>query len=147
MIPQYLSPAFHLLEFSCHSGDSVPSASIPTLIFLVREVLQPIRDEWNAPLIVVSGYRTPEWNQRVGGATTSTHLFVDGAAGVDVRPVRLAEVAKLHAMILAKQMRGELPEMGGLGEYPNWSHVDSRKLPSGRLRRWKGMGMGSEPLG
>ncbi len=146
MIPQYLSPSFHLLEFSCHSGDSVPSEAIPGLISLIRGVLQPIRDEWNAPLIVVSGYRTPEWNQRVGGATTSTHLFVDDEAGVDIRPVRLAEVTKLHALILAKQMRGELPGLGGLGEYTSWCHVDSRKLPSGRLRRWKGLGMGSEPL-
>lgn len=40
---------------------------------LVDEVLQPLRDAWDEPLAINSGYRCPEVNKAVGGVPTSQH--------------------------------------------------------------------------
>jgi len=135
-----LSANFHLAEFDCHSGTKVPDQYRQNLVHLVQNVLQPIRDEWMAPLIVVSGYRTPDWNQRVGGVPRSTHLTVEGA---DIRPIHMRDVARFHQLVVGMHTRGVLSALGGIGEYPHWVHIDSRQI--GHLRRWAGRGMGSEP--
>lgn len=135
-----LSRSFSVNEFDSHDGESVPAALLPNLIRLAHTVLQPIRDEWGQPLIIVSGYRSLQWNTRVGGAKKSTHLTAEGA---DIRPVHLRDVGKLRDLVLAKYARGELVGLGGLGDYPRWLHVDTRQV--GHLRRWQGTGVGSEP--
>jgi len=142
-----LSAHFALLEFDSHDGVPVPPELYPSVLKLVMTVLEPLRTAWNKPLIVMSGYRTKAWNAKVGGAVHSTHLFEDDDAGADVQPVYLNDVPRLHALALAMFDRGELPGLGGLGEYPRWVHLDTRLLPSGRLRRWRGRGIGSEPIG
>jgi hypothetical protein len=38
---------------------------------LVDNLLQPLRDAWDAPLFINSGYRCPELNKAVGGVATS----------------------------------------------------------------------------
>lgn len=49
---------------------------------LVREVLDPLREEYGRPIIVTSGYRSPKLNKLVGGTKYSAHL--DGRAA-DIR--------------------------------------------------------------
>lgn len=72
------------------------------------------------PLIVLSGYRDPEYNRAVGGATASLHLEFNA---LDLRAVRatvgeLADLAKSH------------PDAArlGIGEYPRsgFVHLDTR---------------------
>lgn len=41
---------------------------------LVRNVLDPLREEWGAPIIVTSGYRCVRLNAAVGGARSSQHV-------------------------------------------------------------------------
>ena len=41
---------------------------------LCEDVLQPLRDLLGKPIIVNSGYRSPEVNKKVGGVPTSYHL-------------------------------------------------------------------------
>lgn len=138
-----LSPSFVLDEFECHSGEDVPEEYIDNVQRLCIDVLQPIRNRWGA-LVVVSGWRSKSWNTRVGGARNSTHLTGDGA---DVRPVRHRDIAEFHADILRMYKAGDLPGLGGLGQYRGWVHVDTRRAKDGHLRRWTGRGMGSEPNG
>lgn len=53
--------------------DNTPSmAVIDNLQALVDNVLQPIRDKFG-PVVVTSGYRSPEVNKSVGGSATSDH--------------------------------------------------------------------------
>ena len=139
-----LSKSFSLQEFATNdrAGTPVPPHLVANVTDLAVGVLQPIRDEWTSPLLVVSGYRTLVWNTAVGGAKASTHLTAEGA---DIRPVYLRDVDRLHELILSMHTRGLLPMLGGLGSYPRWVHVDIRRLASGRLRRWAGEGTGSEP--
>lgn len=139
-----ISTNFHIAEFCCHdrAGTPVPPALLPNLTELVLAVLQPLRDTWGSPLIVVSGYRTLAWNMRVGGASGSTH---PQAKGADIRPIHLRDVAQLHALVKGMRGNGRLPKLGGLGIYPGWIHVDTLMAADGRLRQWSGSGMGSEP--
>lgn len=46
---------------------------------LVDEVLQPLRDAWDEPLAINSGYRCPEVNKAVGGVPTSQHTKGEAA--------------------------------------------------------------------
>ncbi|HYF52988.1 MAG TPA: D-Ala-D-Ala carboxypeptidase family metallohydrolase, partial [Salinarimonas sp.] len=105
-----LTPYFSLDEFDCHDGNQVPKEYIANVEHLVVKVLQPLRELWG-PLIVVSGWRSQDWNTRVGGAKASTHLTGEGA---DVRPVRLRDVPEFLALIEARLKAGGLPELGGL---------------------------------
>ncbi len=139
-----LSKSFDLAEFCCNdrAGTPVPAHLVPNVIDLAVGVLQPIRDEWTGPILVVSGYRTQAWNTAVGGVAGSAHLTAEAA---DIRPVHLADVDRLLYLILSTYARGLLPLLGGIGSYPRWVHVDIRRLALGRLRRWTGTGTGSEP--
>lgn len=46
---------------------------------LVDEVLQPLRDAWDKPLAINSGYRCPVVNKAVGGVPTSQHTKGEAA--------------------------------------------------------------------
>ncbi len=59
---------------------------------LVVEVLQPLRDEWGAPLTINSGYRCEEVNKLVGGAPTSQHTTGEAADVACDNPYRLARL-------------------------------------------------------
>ena len=64
------------------SIENLPSWSIvENLRVLAVSVLDPIREAWKQPLVVTSGYRSPQLNAAVGGVPTSAHM--DGCA-VDI---------------------------------------------------------------
>lgn len=64
------------------SIENLPSWSIvENLRVLAVQVLDPIREAWGQPLVVNSGYRSPQLNAAVGGVPTSAHM--DGCA-VDI---------------------------------------------------------------
>lgn len=44
-----------------------------SILALVKDVLQPLRDAWGKPLAVNSGYRCPELNKAIGSVPTSQH--------------------------------------------------------------------------
>ena len=75
-----LSRSFMLAEFTSSQTakrlglDNTPSAEhIANLQALAVNVLQPIRDQWNLPVVISSGYRAPAVNRAVGGSSTSQH--------------------------------------------------------------------------
>lgn len=64
--------------------DNTPSQEIiDNLTRLANEVLQPIRDKYNKPIIISSGYRCEELNAKVGGVSNSAHKY-GLAADLDV---------------------------------------------------------------
>lgn len=113
-------PNFLVREFSCNDGSDVVFIS-PDLV----EILQQIRDHFKAPVSINSGYRTPAYNKKVGGATYSQHLY-GMAADIVVKGV---EPKKVYAY--ADSL---LPCTGGVGLYKTFVHVDVRKAKS----RWDG---------
>lgn len=67
------------------------------ILALVRKVLQPLRDVYQKPMTVNSGYRCPELNRIVGGVPTSQHRLGEAAdihTGSPLETFRLAHLAK-----------------------------------------------------
>ena len=60
---------------------------------LVDNVLQPLRDEWNEPLVINSGYRCAKLNTAVGGVPTSQHVKGEAADVACDKPLDLAQIA------------------------------------------------------
>jgi len=58
----------------------IPSDKIRYAIrILVLNLLQPLRDQLQRPLVVVSGYRCPALNRAVGGSVSSQHMKGEAA--------------------------------------------------------------------
>lgn len=81
-----LSKNFHLSEFTISQTASrmrlnnTPTSDITkNLSLLCEKVLQPIRDNYQKPVIVSSGYRSPAVNRAVGGSSRSQHQFGQAA--------------------------------------------------------------------
>lgn len=137
---------FHVAEFNCRSGASYPVEWHDRLQALCSQ-LDVIRGLWGGPLLVVSGYRDPRYNERIGGAQRSQHM--EGRAA-DIAPMvghdnMGPSVDGLYGMIERAIARGDLPLVGGVGYYPGrWMHVDVRPIVGGHVARWRGVGIGSE---
>ena len=121
-----LTQNFTLKEFACKDGTPVPEKYYFNLLVLAEE-LEALRAEINKPIIILSGYRTPEYNEKVGGVSHSQHLLAKAAdivvKGMDSKEVYYA----IENLIAMKKMKD-----GGLGLYPNFVHYDIRKKKS----RW-----------
>lgn len=65
-----LSRHFSRWEFDCpHCGQ------LGTIDPVLLIVLERLRAKLGRPLVIVSGFRCPEYNARVGGISTSQHLY------------------------------------------------------------------------
>lgn len=107
-----ISKNFKVKEFRCKDGDD----KILVDVDFVREKLQLIRDHFDAPVIINSAYRTPEYNKKVKGAKASYHLQ-GRAFDIVVRGHTPQEVAR-YAQTLGIQ---------GIIQYNGFVHVDSRE--------------------
>jgi zinc D-Ala-D-Ala carboxypeptidase len=55
--------------------DNTPDEqSIYNLQVLCEQILQPLRELYNRPISISSGYRCPELNERIGGSSNSHHM-------------------------------------------------------------------------
>ena len=69
-----------LSKTSQKADNAIPNATVKAnLEYLVDNLLDPIRKLWGKPIIVNSGYRSPEVNKLVGGAVNSQHLKGEAA--------------------------------------------------------------------
>lgn len=98
-------------------------------------MFEPLREAWESPLLVVSGYRTEAINTAADGKPKSQHI--EGLA-LDLVPVSGREdCEELYDIIAILQGDGGLPR-GGLSLYarrdgsPRFVHVDCR----GKRARW-----------
>lgn len=116
-----LTRNFTSMEFDCHGEgcceQTVINEELPKL-------LQKIRDHFDKPITITSGYRCPIHNSRVGGAVGSRHSKGD-AADIVVKDTSPREVAKYAESI------GIL----GVGLYETDSdghfvHIDTRNYKS-----------------
>ena len=72
------------------------------------------------PIKVTSAYRSPEYNNAVGGATNSLHGQFNA---LDLIPVGVTP-RELHSTLL--RLRNEGRFIGGLGLYNTFVHLDTR---------------------
>lgn len=136
-----ITPNFTWAEAECHDGAEVPLELQPN-VRRVANLLEKIRARHGGPLIAVSWYRTPWYNKQIGGAPASRHMVGDA---VDFRPTDLDDLPRLRAQVEDMIRDGEVTELGGLGVYRSWLHVDTRpRKADGSIARWFGKGVGSE---
>ena len=122
------APNFTFDEFDCNDGTKVPLNLYPNLIKVARN-MQVLRDYVGKPIRVNSGYRTEDYNKKIGGVKNSFHkkaLACDfSIEGYTPQQVKIV-VEKLIK-------EGKMTE-GGLGTYGTFTHYDAQ----GVNRRWNG---------
>ena len=107
-----LARHFKVSEFKCKDGS--PIVFIDDYLYTVLDIL---RHKLGKPVVITSGYRTPEWNKKCGGAKYSYHMR---GMAADIR------VDGISAKELAKKLDEIVPEKCGIIVYKSWVHFDVR---------------------
>ena len=111
----------------------VPQFAIARLRTLCEKVLQPVRDHFGVPIIITSGYRCPDLNDAVKGATSSQHMKgeaadfkikVDNTKGVKLYDLYLWMVDNLSFDQLIWEVRD--------GGRRKWIHVSYKNEKTNR---------------
>lgn len=110
---------FKKKEFACKCcGVSIVDVEL-------GDVLDDLRNHFNAPTHITSGYRCEAHNTKVGGAKNSQHM--QGiAADIRVSGKEPSEVYKF--------LNEKYPNKYGIGLYKSWVHIDVRETKA----RWNG---------
>lgn len=111
-----LSANFRVKEFASHDGADTVYID-DELVYL----LQRVRDRFQRPVVITSGYRTAGYNKAIGGSAGSNHTK-GLAADIQVKGV--------HPVIVA--MYAEELRVGGIGLYAysdgGFCHIDTRAV-------------------
>lgn len=113
-----VSENFKLYEFECKDGNHEVKLN-PVLLALI----QCLRTRVQKPIIILSAYRTPEYNKKVGGAPKSQHML-GNAVDIRIYGMTPTEVAK----------EAEKVGFTGIGIYNDFTHLDVREGKA----RWSG---------
>jgi len=116
------SKHFKLKEFHCNDGTPVPEEFYGNVQELMDN-LEIIREHFGGlyPIKINSGYRTPEYNKKVGGAAKSQHLTASAADIIMSVTPRIVQEAIEQLQI------DEKIKQGGLGKYSVFTHYDIDK--------------------
>lgn len=104
---------FKVKEFACKDGSQI--------VFIddhLCTILDILRHKLGKPVIITSGYRTPGWNAKCGGAKYSYHMR---GMAADIR------VNDMSAKELANKLNEIVPDECGIIVYNGWVHFDVRK--------------------
>lgn len=113
-----LARHFKVKEFACKDGS--PVVFIDEYLYTVLDIL---RNKLGKPVIITSGYRTPERNAKVGGAKYSYHMR---GMAADIR------VDGVSPKELAQKLNSIVPDECGIIVYKSWVHFDVR---AGKYRK------------
>lgn len=124
-------------ELECKDGTEYPHSfrndvtRLPNLV----ESFEALRIELgNKPLTVLSAYRTPEYNKKIGGARKSQHT--EGRA-LDIRTPKGMKPRELFNVLV--NLANKTP-IRGIGLYRWGCHMDVR--PQQKMTLWKDNGIG-----
>ena len=108
-----ISKYFKASEFNCkcHSCKLIK----PPKELLV--ILDDVREYFGKPVHIMSGYRCPMHNARVGGAEKSQHKL-GTAADIQVKDT--------HPEIVQRYLLNKYPNDYGIGRYSTFTHIDVR---------------------
>lgn len=154
---------FSSSEFACHNGTPYPLDEIDTEDRAGRtwretrlqplcEMLEIIREAAGGePIHIDSGYRTLAYDQRLydadagaGNLATPQGSQHPKGRAADITHPTLSP-ARLRGLIGDLFRQGKLPQLGGVGYYASFVHVDVRHRPGslggandGHLSQWSG---------
>lgn len=138
----YVTRNFKREEFACKCGCGKKFYVSAEL----AKILQALRERVKEPLTVTSGMRCKKHNTEINGAKESYHLLRGGILlGSDITysreesrtPLKMMRLRILADEFIIKHGGGA---KGGLGLYPTWLHIDTRKDKDGARwidRRWR----------
>lgn len=109
---EQLGKYFKVKEFACK--DNSPIVFVDEYLHTVLNIL---RNKIDKPVIITSGYRTPEWNAKCGGAKYSYHMR---GMAADIR------VNGMNPKEIANELNKIVPDECGIIVYKNWVHFDVR---------------------
>jgi uncharacterized protein YcbK (DUF882 family) len=104
---------FHVKEFACKDGTQ--AIFIDEYLWTILDIL---REQIKKPVIITSGYRTPQHNAKVKGAKYSYHMRGQ-AADIIVKGMDPKEVAK--------KLDKLVPNGCGIIAESSWTHFDVRE--------------------
>lgn len=89
---------------------------VPTL-----RIVDDLRDHFNAPVVILSSYRSPDYNRAIGDAAPKSYHMEFNALDIAVAGHSPSEV---YAVLLDWRRCGRFK--GGLGKYNTFVHIDTR---------------------
>lgn len=122
----------------CQKGNSemgIPSGGmmgdVPENVkTLVENVLDPLREKYGKPIRVNSGFRCPNHNLAVGGATGSQHMKGEAA---DVAPLELVSDSKIQdELTKLVEIIKENGKWDQMIIYPTFVHVSWKRFGPNR---------------
>ncbi len=128
---QYLSPHFTLDELTVTQQRGIDNTPPPDVLASLKRTalgLEMIRTRLAVPIIVTSGYRSPEVNAAVGGARNSQHMR--GEAVDFIAPRFGAPNSIVSALIDSWIGFDQL-----IVEFDRWVHVSFSDRPRGEVLR------------
>lgn len=129
-------PSIHLSwkELACKDGTPYPREFIlDGRATRLANAFEDIRALYDKPIMVLSAYRTPAHNKKIGGARNSQHVL---GRALDLAPPKGVSVDKFY-----RDIKARATEFGirGIGKYRTFVHVDIR--PTTQLIVWRGAGV------
>jgi uncharacterized protein YcbK (DUF882 family) len=122
-----LTPNFKATEFYTHDGTPCPVKARPAMIQLCKDFLEPLRKKFGT-CFVLSGYRHERYNQAIGGARHSQHIYEQSFESV-AADLRFARGTPTQWAAEAKRLRtSKRGGKGGIGLYvrSGFIHIDNR---------------------
>lgn len=96
-----LSPHFTLGEFTRSSSHpevyNIPSHEAIANLTNLCKWLETLRERAGVPIIINSGYRSPQLNRKIGGVPNSNHLT---GCAVDIRVENMEQLIRYAAILL-----------------------------------------------
>ena len=110
-----------------HGIDNTPNAAqLENLKRVSEKVFQPIREHFNTPIYISSGFRCEDLNTRIGGSRTSSHckgealdLDMDGRGSITNR--------QIFDYVRANLQFDQLIYEFGDDQNPGWVHISYKK--------------------
>ncbi|MGP1514445.1 MAG: D-Ala-D-Ala carboxypeptidase family metallohydrolase [Bacteroidales bacterium] len=104
------------------------------LVFLIENVLDPVREKLRQPIYVTSGFRSQAVNKKVGGVWNSQHCVGQAA---DITLKNKAENTKLFQLINEMCIKGQIEFdqliwEKGTKAFPQWIHVSYKAVGTNR---------------
>lgn len=123
-----LSPNFTLAEMTASQTaerrgiDNTPNATVIANLTRLAALLEQVRAAVGKPIIVTSGYRSPELNLAIGSTNRSQH------------PLGCAADIKVHGMtprqVIEACMKADIPYHQIIEEFGAWTHISVPNSPS-----------------
>lgn len=130
-----LTPNFSLRELTQseyaerHGLNNEPDDKVIENLKRLAALLEQVRAVCGVPIVVTSGYRSPQVNAGIGGSKTSQHMF---GCAADIKGVRLSIDDMMKKIVASGIKYDQL-----IKEFNSWVHISIPNTPANKPRMQK----------